>query len=294
MVFQGKYLFIKKYRIKNRSDFIDLYGYVWYYIGMLAFERKEIIKSEILQFGSILVSEMSKKLDCSEETIRRDLKDLETSGKIKRTHGGAYLSTLDDRGMPVRIRQTLLLKEKQDIAEYAFSHFINANDTIMLDSSTTCVTFAKKLFDADMPVTIITNSLLIFSVYNEYPGLETKLIGIGGNYRMRACSFIGYEATNSASHYLADKCFISSSAVDAQHGLVDNSSNECQLRKMFIKQSRLHYLLADHTKFSDSADYIIADLASLNAVVTDVALPNEWEQILQSHNIDVYYCRTTR
>ena len=56
---------------------------------MLAFERKEIIKAEILQSGSILVSEMSKKLDCSEETIRRDLKDLETDGKIKRIHGGA-------------------------------------------------------------------------------------------------------------------------------------------------------------------------------------------------------------
>jgi len=130
---------------------------------MLAFERKEIIKAEILQSGSILVSEMSKKLDCSEETIRRDLKDLETDGKIKRIHGGAYLSSLDDRGLPIRIRQTLLLKEKQDIADYAFSHFISENDTIMLDSSTTCVTFAKKLFDADMPVTIITNSLLIFS-----------------------------------------------------------------------------------------------------------------------------------
>ncbi|MGI5091645.1 DeoR/GlpR transcriptional regulator [Treponema socranskii] len=267
---------------------------MWYYRYMLAFERKEIIKAEILQSGSILVSEMSKKLDCSEETIRRDLKDLETDGKIKRIHGGAYLSSLDDRGLPIRIRQTLLLKEKQDIADYAFSHFISENDTIMLDSSTTCVTFAKKLFDADMPVTIITNSLLIFSAYNEYPSLETKLIGIGGNYRKRACSFVGYEATDSVSHYLADKCFISSSAVDAQHGLVDNSSNECQVRKMFIKQSRLHYLLADHTKFSDSADYIIADLASLNAVVADVPLPNEWEQILQSHNIDVHYCRTTQ
>ena len=284
-------VFIKKNRTKIRSDFIDLYGYMWYYRYMLAFERKEIIKAEILQSGSILVSEMSKKLDCSEETIRRDLKDLETDGKIKRIHGGAYLSSLDDRGLPIRIRQTLLLKEKQDIADYAFSHFISENDTIMLDSSTTCVTFAKKLFDADMPVTIITNSLLIFSAYNEYPSLETKLIGIGGNYRKRACSFVGYEATDSVSHYLADKCFISSSAVDAQHGLVDNSSNECQVRKMFIKQSRLHYLLADHTKFSDSADYIIADLASLNAVVADVPLPNEWEQILQSHNIDVHYCR---
>jgi len=112
---------------------------------MLAFERKEIIKAEILQSGSILVSEMSKKLDCSEETIRRDLKDLETDGKIKRIHGGAYLSSLNDRGLPIRIRQTLLLKEKQDIADYAFSHFISENDTIMLDSSTICVTFAKKL-----------------------------------------------------------------------------------------------------------------------------------------------------
>lgn len=257
---------------------------------MLSVERKKIIKNELLNCGSILVSEMSKKLACSEETIRRDLKALETNGKIKRVHGGAFLSTPEDRGLPAHIRQTLLLEEKQRIADYTLTHFINENDTIMLDSSTTCVTFAKKLFESNVPVTLITNSLLIFRAYNEYPNLDAKLIGIGGSYRQRAYSFVGYETTYSISRYRADKCFISSSAIDPQHGLVDNSSNECHVRKMFLNQSKLHYLLADHTKFSDTADYIIANLDSINAVVVDIPLPIEWAHILKSHNVDVHYC----
>ena len=256
---------------------------------MLSIERQNFIENELKIHGSVLISDISAKLSCYEETVRRDLTELEKNGRLIRVHGGAYLPSDTDKGVPVKIKQTLLPEEKNKIAEIVIRDFIKEKDTIFLDSSTTCVTLAKKIIDLDIKVTIITNSLITFKIYCDSGCQNVKLIGIGGNYRERACSFVGYDTTNQISNYSADKCFLSPSAISLTLGLLDNSSNECQIRKAFIKQSREHYLISDHTKFSDTADYVICNLKQIENIITDDKLDKVWTDAFNELGIKYTY-----
>lgn len=256
---------------------------------MLAFERQNFINTELAFKGSILISDMANKLNCSEETIRRDLCELEKKNRLIRVHGGAFLPTDSDKGAPVGIREILMPEEKNNMAEIAIKHLIKDKDTIFLDSSTTCVTLAKKIIQKNLKITIITNSLLIFKYYVDNPSENVKLIGLGGNYRIRACSFVGYETTQSILDYSADKCFLSPSALSMDLGILDNSSNECQVRKSFLKQSKEHYLICDNTKFEDSADFIISDFNSINSVVCNQMVSTEWKNFFIEKEINFIY-----
>lgn len=256
---------------------------------MLKYDRQKLIEEELHRYGSILIPEMSAKLECSEETIRRDLKDLESQNKLKRIHGGAYLPDTEDKGVPTYLRETLFSKEKERMASYALQNFIKENDTIMLDCSTTCLALAKQIFLSNIKVTIITNSLRIFNLF-ERQSSTIKLIAIGGAFHQKSNSFFGYQATKALSNYLADKCFISCPAIDLTHGLIDNNLNESQVRKCYIDHSRQHYLIADHTKFSDTADYIISSLDDIDIIISDKKLSKSWEDTLKNHNLPIHYC----
>ena len=209
---------------------------------MLKIDRQKHLEEELHTYGSILISTMSQKLNCSEETIRRDLKEMESQNKLKRIHGG------------VQLRETFFSQEKERLAACAINRFIKEGDTIFLDCSTTCLTLAKELVQRNQKMIIITNSLRIINLFSNQSS-NLKLISLGGTFRQRSNSFTGYQTTDAISYYIADKCFISNSAIDLTHGLLDNNMSESQVRKAFISQSRKHYLVADHTKFSDTAEY---------------------------------------
>ncbi|MEG0365651.1 MAG: DeoR/GlpR family DNA-binding transcription regulator [Coprobacillus sp.] len=255
---------------------------------MLKIDRHRIIEEMLKQTGSIIISDVSSTLNCSEETVRRDLKEMEADGILKRIHGGAFLPEDEDKTVPLRLRELYIPKEKDEIAKIVIDNFINENDVIMLDSSTTCLHLAKMLIQSNMNVTIITNSLSIISLFDtKYNNL--RLIGIGGRYKNRSHSFVGPKARDSISSYLAAKSFISCSAIDIENGLLDNNENECEIRKTMIKHSKLRYLLVDHTKFSDSGDYIIDNFNNIDSIITDKKPSKNWLDFFTNNNIETLH-----
>lgn len=256
---------------------------------MLKVDRHKAIEEELHKYGSILISEMSAKLECSEETIRRDLKDLEMQNKLQRIHGGAYLPDSEDKSVPTHIRETLLPEEKGRMAAYICKNHIHDNDVLMLDCSTTCLELAKYIFSSNKKVTVITNSLPIFTLFEAHPS-DAKLVAIGGSFRAKSCSFSGYQATKAIGNYLADKSFISCPAIDIKHGLLDNHLNEAQVRKCFMDHSRQRFLVADHTKFSDIGDFIITGLEDVDVIVTDRKPSHDWEKTLSNYKLSIHYC----
>ena len=255
---------------------------------MLKIERHQIIEDMLKQSGSIIISDVSSVLNCSEETIRRDLKEMESKGILKRTHGGAFLDEDEDKTIPSNLRKLYIPKEKDEIARLVLTNYINENDIVMLDSSTTCLHLAIMIIQSMMKVTIITNSLSIISLFDNQHN-NAKLIAIGGRYKSRSHSFVGPRAIEALSSYVVDKSFISCSAIDIHHGILDNNENECEIRKSILRQSKSHYLLVDHTKFSDSGDYIISDFSYVNALITDTKPQKDWLDFFNRDNIDILH-----
>src|SRR5438067_13638362 len=57
--------------------------------AMLTAERRRSIVQTLQRDGKVLASELSKTLHVSEDTIRRDLRELAAAGMLQRVHGGA-------------------------------------------------------------------------------------------------------------------------------------------------------------------------------------------------------------
>lgn len=255
---------------------------------MLKTKRLEVIENHLYKDGSVVVSQLSKELNVTEETIRRDLEELEKQDKLKRVHGGAFLPDTFDREVPIKIRESIYNTEKVIIATCCLN-FIKNGDSILLDSSTTAIQLAKLIKESQKQITVITNSLKVSQIFENYSLI--KLISLGGNLRLASNSFVGNLTTNNLEEYFVDKSFISCSGLDINFGITDNSEQEAKVRKKMLIHSSSKFLIVDHTKFDSPSVYKICNLSEIDTIITDTIVKSNWKEKLTSLGIEIVQCK---
>ena len=257
-------------------------------LNMLKIDRQNYILEMLQEKGSILVTDACEALQCSDQTIRRDLQEMEEKGQLVRTYGGAYLSQDEDKSAPIQLREQLIPKEKERIGIIASDNFIKDGDVIMMDSSTTCYTLAKHLVKSQANVTIITNSINIIKLFGN-TNQTTKLICVGGTYKERSGSFIGNNTINALSTFVADKAFISCNAISKKFGILDNYVQQQAVRKCMLEHSKEKYLLVDNTKFDDEGNFVIDSFKSLDGIITNKKPSDSWLEFFSQENISILW-----
>src|SRR5438876_11831407 len=140
---------------------------------MLTAERRRSIMYTLQRDGKVLASELSKVLHVSEDTIRRDLRELATAGALQRVHGGALPRSPATPSFTERQQQAP--GAKAAIAQAAIE-LIRQNQVIILDGGTTPLQVAQHL-PLDLHATVITHSPPIALALAEHPVIEVILIG---------------------------------------------------------------------------------------------------------------------
>jgi DeoR/GlpR family transcriptional regulator of sugar metabolism len=250
---------------------------------MFAVERRNKIMSHINSSKSILVQEISDLFGVTEETIRRDLKILESSGLIIRTHGGAVLADDPKVETPIEIRQGINAAGKNSIGLKA-SKYVNEGDTIILDASTSSLFVAKHIKDIK-GLTVITNSQKILTELSNVD--DIKLISTGGILRQKSLSYVGRSALNSIEYYHANKVFFSTKGFNPDRGLTDSNEQESDVRKKMLESSEQIIYLCDYTKFDKVGFITTASVADIDIIITDVAFTKEWESKLSKYKLDI-------
>ena len=258
-------------------------------VKMLKIERHNLIDQEIRKAGFVLVPELSEKLDCSEETVRRDLKEMEKAGKLVRTHGGAYLMEKYDKGYPIELRKSYLQHTKEKLAEAAVKE-IRENDVVMLDSSTTCLAIAEAILARELNITLVTNSLAICSLFSG-ANSGVNLICVGGTFRRRTMSFADPNTVEALRRYYADCAFVSCPKVNVEFGLSDNHISEANVRRQMLCNAQRKVLVVDHTKFEGNANILFDGLEKIGLIITDQHLPEAFEAYAAQREIEVRICQ---
>lgn len=255
---------------------------------MLAIERLRRIEELLKENGSVVISNLSATLDVSEETIRRDLEKIGKTMKIKRVRGGAFLPATTDNEVPIRIRETIYLEEKQMIGAKCVQ-LIEDGMSIMLDSSTTAWYVAKNINQSKKKVTVVTNSLLIASEFSE--SKNVKVIAVGGTLRKSTNSFVGYMATDALLNLSADVAFVSCTALTKGFGATDNHEGEARIRKTMLGQSMKKVMIVDYTKFDTPAVNPICKIDELDMVITDRKVSKEMKEVFNEQDVEVLVCK---
>lgn len=257
---------------------------------MLAVERRQAIFAMLQESGSVTVVDLSRRFDVSEETIRRDLTKMESSGLLQKTYGGAFINSGMHREVPVELREHTYVEGKNTIGKLA-ANLISNGDTIFLDASTTAVAIAEHILDRKNLI-VITNALKVAEALARAPFL--KVICTGGTLRPSSLTTVGKAAESAIATYFADKAFICCDGVHRVHGITDANEKEAEVRKMMMAQAESSILVVDATKFDKTSFVHMADFADFDALITDKPVSAEWESTLGESDVSVIVPATDR
>ncbi len=157
-------------------------------------------------------------------------------------------------------------------------------DSIFLDGSTTCWFVARQL--ANKNLTVLTTSLQIATILAASPTIS--LILIGGAFSPKSMAFLGDNACRALSNYYVDKAFISCRSVSMENGLTDVSEGEAAIHRLITQRSNRTYLVVDHSKVGPTSFAFACGLDSIDAMICDKPLPQEWQDYLSGKNIAFY------
>ena len=227
-------------------------------------DRESKILELLSQNREITIEELCAKLFVSAPTIRRDLKSLAESGKIIRTHGGAYLTGLPWESTPQELREKEYITEKEIIASKCLD-LIKDGDTVMIDASSTGLQLLK-LLGAKNSIIVVTNSAKAISVCAK---TGVKVFVSGGEASKISFGYIGTFAEEFIRRFNADICFFSVSSLTKDGRLTDNSVSENQISKAMIECSKKSVLLLNSQKIGEPQLNTLCTLRDVDFVVSE-------------------------
>lgn len=213
------------------------------------------------------VENLSRQLNVSMPTIRRDLTELANRNLIIRSHGGAMHIPQEEITSPVDFRKSTHYREKTFLARAAVK-LIPSNAVVFIDASTTAGSITEHL-KGRQDLIIITNSL-ITAAYLKNLGIRTYCLG--GEVIGSSSAVGGALAIETASNFNIDLMFFSACGVNDRGQIVDTSEEETELRAELLKNAGTTIFLCDGSKYGKAATYNIASLADVSYLVTN-ALP---------------------
>ncbi len=254
-------------------------------MGLLAENRQQLILERVRLNGHIEVGNLAEQLNVTEVTIRRDLSALQKNGLIKKTYGGAVLSSPPEMNVSVRYRQTHNLNAKRVIGKLAAA-LIKDNDIIYLEAGSTCYEIIPYLAQRKN-VTVIVNSLYLMSRLHELP--QHRIIITGGQYRPNRMDMVGPTAEGAITQLGGFKAFTGADDITIDSGISGSDVVTVSFAKLVLQRANEVIFVGDHSKFDNPALYKIADISELDYIVTDEKPGPQWLAIRQQKNIRIVY-----
>jgi len=241
---------------------------------MLKEERQQIIMDTLRREGKIVAVDLSAAIHVSEDTIRRDLRDLADAGLIQRVHGGALLRS--PAGVSYRERQLMSSDAKVNIAKAAVA-LVRNRQVIILDGGTTTLEIAHQL-PIGLHATIVTNSPPIAIALAEYRDVQTVMIG--GHILSSSLVTIGAAAVEAFSAIHADLCMLGVCSLHPELGVSTPDYEESLVKRVMVKNSAEVAALVTVDKLGTGAPYTVAPISDLTYIVTE---PDAADEMLEPY-----------
>jgi len=239
-------------------------------------ERKLKIVEFVERHKKATVSELCAHFGVSSATIRNDLRDLESSRAITRTHGGAMVRTKTGLELTSIQKEDQHLDAKRRIAATALE-MIEDGDTIILDTGTTTLEIAR-LLGSRTNVTVVTNDLVIGSVLEPQPGITIVMMGgiIRKNFHCTVSA--GDAAAQIISGLVVDKAFMGANGLSISRGATTPDIGTAQTKKLMVSMASSVIVVCDQSKLGRDSFAQFATAGQIDIVVTDSCLTTVREQ----------------
>lgn len=226
-------------------------------------QRRQHILELLATHGKVIATELSVALGVSEDTVRRDLKELDNAGLLCRVHGGALPSTIvaqsysQRRLMPTESRQSLVA---------AVTPLLKDGQMVFMDSGTTLELLARHL-PQDRRLTVVTASPPVMMALQDHTQIE--VIMLGGKLNKTTMSAVGGEVLEALGKIRFDLCLLGVCGIHPQLGVMASDYDEAQVKRLAITQAKEVVALGTADKLEATAPFKIADVEALAYLLTD-------------------------
>ncbi|MDN3659424.1 DeoR/GlpR family DNA-binding transcription regulator [Ferruginibacter paludis] len=235
---------------------------------MLKEERHKIILREVNLHNKVLTSDLSELLDVSEDTIRRDLNELDELEMILKVHGGAMSKTFH---YPFNGQNPVYaLEAKKLIAQKAITLF-KKDMLILIEGGTTIMEIAKQI-PTDLHATFLTVCPQVALALAEHENID--VITIGGRLAKNANIHTGASVINELAGIKTDLCIIGTNGISVEDGLTDSDWEVVQVMKAMIRSAKKTATVCIAEKFNTVQKIKIADLTDVDYVITELDVNN--------------------
>jgi DeoR family transcriptional regulator, fructose operon transcriptional repressor len=233
-----------------------------------AAERRQAIMTGLRATGRVDAAEVAARLGVTNETVRKDLIELDRQGLLRRVHGGAVpVGQLSYE--PAVSTRTGFAAEKTRIATAALAH-LPAAGAILIDAGSTTARLAE-MFPADRELTVYTNTLPIALALIDRPLLT--VVTLGGRVRPLTRAEVDDWAARALAEINVDVAFLGANAISVDRGLTTPDPAEAAVKRLMPGSARRRILLADHSKVGEVSLCKHADLSDIDLFITDSGLP---------------------
>ncbi len=211
---------------------------------MLASQRKKVILELLAQHKQVLSRELSQKFMISEDSIRRDLRELAAEGLLQRVHGGALPASAATA--PIETRKNVQNRSKQKVAEKAVK-LIQPGQVVMIDGGTTAHELVARI-PQDIAFTVVTHSPGIAVSLVDHPQVE--VIVIGGRLFKHSVVTVGSAMIDAISHINADLFFMGVTGIHARAGFTTGDYEEACVKRALSQRAAETVVMASAEKMS--------------------------------------------
>lgn len=233
---------------------------------MLTLQRKQHLLELLGRDGQIVAKTLSEQLGLSEDTIRRDLRQLAREGLLQRVHGGALPASPALAGFAER--QQISADAKPAIGRAAAA-MIQPGQVVFIDGGTTALQLVRQLAPT-LRATVVTHSPSIAVELLSHAHVE--VIMIGGRLFKHSIVAVGAAALEAIGRIRADLYFMGVCSLHPEAGISTGDFEEAGVKRALSDAAARTVVLASPEKLDTAAPFQIAPLSQVSDIVVNAGV----------------------
>ena len=248
---------------------------------MLTTQRKKLLLARLAAEGQLVAKALALEFETSEDTIRRDLRELAAEGKLQRVHGGALPASAAMGDLTVR--EQVSVADKVALGRFGAS-LIRSGQVVILDGGTTALQVAGHLAPG-LRATIVTHSPPVAVALAQHAGIE--ILVLGGRLFRHSMVHVGAEVIDAASRLRADLFFLGVTGVHPEAGLSTGDPEEAAVKRALHARAAETVVLASPEKLMAASPFIVAPLAEASLLAVARGTPERVARALRAGGVKV-------
>ncbi|MEN3266863.1 DeoR/GlpR family DNA-binding transcription regulator [Pseudonocardia sp.] len=233
---------------------------------MLAAQRRDLLLDRLRTEGRVVAKDLAGELGVSEDSVRRDLRELAAAGLCQRVYGGALPvspAIADHAG-----REHVAPGSKARVAATA-AGLVAPGSTVIMDGGTTALAVVRAL-PLDLQATVVTHSPTVAAALVDHRDVEVFLLG--GRLFRHSLVTCGAAAVEAAQAVTADVFLLGVTGVHHETGLTTGDADEAAMKRALARRAADTYVLASAEKIGAASRFAVLPLVEVTGIVTDADL----------------------